>query len=92
MKQCIIVFLLVFFSLSVKAEANETMEVLLETDYGRIRLEWNETQDAQYCVTVQSIDEKGDIKDLMPVTWKTGLHIFARKTVFLIACSFILKH
>ena len=64
MKKLCIICLLMLFVLPAKAESNKPLQILMETDYGRIRLEWNETQDAQYRVTVQSIDEKGDIKDL----------------------------
>ncbi|MBR4163255.1 MAG: hypothetical protein IKR11_07010 [Solobacterium sp.] len=64
MKMIGLIFLLFFFSLPVKAEANETLEVYLDTDYGRLHLEWTEVDDATYAVTLQGVDTNGEYIDL----------------------------
>jgi len=64
MKHFIIIFLFLFFSLPVRAEASETLEVYLDTDYGRLHLEWTEVDDAVYMVTLQGIDANGEYIDL----------------------------
>lgn len=64
MKMIGLIFLLFFFSLPVKAEANEILEVYLDTDYGRLHLEWTEVDGAMYVVTLQGIDINGEYIDL----------------------------